>query len=103
MYTRNFQNYSSKQDEKIPIELFQDSFTTKAFENMTDCKPNNLSIRKEAKNMSDTKSETLPPRSLRSFTYDDLLIIGLILMFLFDDKKNNDIVIPVLLAILLLS
>ncbi len=102
MYSRNY-NGNTK-EEKVPVQLFEDSFTTKAFESMNSAKKTYTSCERGQKELSEHVSDDLPvSRNDRKLSYDDLLIAGLIIMFLLDDKKSNDIVIPVLLAVLLLS
>ena len=111
MYYRNFRPAEKRNENNIPVQYFSDSFSADAF------------ITKEKKVQSEaqttenatcsqvvdapTKNENCRKRDNKllsgNIDFEDLLLLGLLLLFLADWDCREDTIIPVLLGVLLLT
>ena len=108
MYYRNFRPAEKRNENNIPVQYFGDSFSADAFakqDKKDDKKEKEQPCIKCEKNENSEKdcekSKTINP--FASFDIENLLLIGLILLFLTDCECKDDIIIPVILGIILLS
>ena len=112
MYSRTFNPDSQKNYGNIPVQSFEDSFSTDAFLEKNSAGAPQRENPPEPPEIQETAAgrEAEKPACLsqerhtsRHFAADDYLLLGLLLLFLSDSDRKDDILIPVLLAILLLS
>ena len=108
MYSRSFgANNPQSRYGDIPVQSFEDSFSADAFLKQ-DAAQRALSESKNRVSPEEASApgedETqLPQQGAGKLRPDDLLLIGLLVLFLSDMPKNGDKILPVLLAVLLLS
>lgn len=111
MYTRSARiNYDgAKQD--IPVETFGDSFSADAFikneamysEQINKENPETHKEILEKTSAADIEEKSIEkPRRTININTDDLLLIGLLLLFITDNDSNTDLMLPLLLAVILI-
>ena len=108
MYYRNFRPAEKRNENNIPVQYFGDSFSADAF-----AKQDKKEIAKEKHQecSSCEKQETCEKsieknaakNPLASLDIENLLLIGLIFLFLTDCECKEDIIIPVILGVILLT
>ncbi len=108
MYYRNFRPAEKRNENNIPVQYFGDSFSADAF-----TKQDKKEVAKEEKQECSTcekqeicekhNEKTTAKNPLASLDIENLLLIGLILLFLTDCECKEDIIIPVILGIILLT
>lgn len=111
MYYRNFRPAEKRNENDIPVQYFADSFSADAFTNKESkikeekSVENDDNCEQEIENKKDAakKADREVKGILGSKDVDSLLLIGLIFLFLTDCECKEDILIPVLLGVLLLS
>ncbi len=126
MYSRNFST-SKVTHGGIPVESFQDSFSAGAYldsasSQMQSTQP--VTVRKDEhdekehdQTMQHTEEAFAPVHTCNecsrkhckkegcifgNIKFDDLILIGLLFMFMRDEKRFDDSLIPILLAIILI-
>ena len=99
MYSRSFQPPKTTHYGDIPVQSFEDSFSADAFLKEAEAVKKTLPERKEPEN-TENEPTVKSPRTVHP---DDLLLLALLVLFLSDRQRNNDKLLPVLLAVLLLS
>ena len=120
MYTKSFRGYTEQRENEIPVETFGDSFSAKAFLNNEKMREENASFTESVpasyepsveQSAEDEKNDTVTAINISreskhkktfGFEIDDLLLIGLLLLFLGDAEKKEDMLIPILLGIILI-
>ena len=122
MYSRNFRPGENRTEGNVPVQFFGDSFSADAFaknessknysaESYKKAEENTDNIKEESK--QDTESAEVAARHMsiteeteektgKAIGFDDLLLVGLILLFLMNSEKKDDIILPVILAAVLL-
>lgn len=109
------QYQSQNNSANIPIQSFEDSFSADAF--MKESQNQTQSERQAITDTSVKDADSVQSESMESKNSvkehemrrkkrpapDDLLLLGLIMIFLGDAESKDDIPMPLLLAILLLS
>jgi hypothetical protein len=105
MYYRNFRPAEKRNENNVPVQYFGDSFSADAF-----AKKDNARKKESVCDVCDNRKETedpekkeIKPDEHKAKDIDDLLLLGLILLFLTDCQCKEDIIIPVILGIILLS
>lgn len=108
MYYRNFRPAEKRNENNIPVQYFGDSFSADAF-----AKQDKKETAKEEKTECSTcekqeiceksNKNTVTKNPLASLDIENLLLLGLILLFLTDCECKEDIIIPVILGIILLT
>ncbi len=107
MYSRSFRPAQKRTEGDIPIQYFGDSFSPDAFKSKQ-----NSSQLKEEHAKDDTAQEMIeqnpgdktiaPTKAARKYDIEDMVLVGLLLLFATDIKDKDDIIIPVILAAILL-
>ena len=111
MYSRSFSSADRKKDSGIPIEYFSDSFSADAFKkthsvnSMQNYDKNSARSQDIANQPPDNadKKEIAPTKSVRNYNFEDLILLGLLLLFMNDVHSKEDLLIPVILGTILLS
>lgn len=105
MYYRNIRPSLTKTENDVPVQYFGDSFSADVFKN----KNENIteSISSETEDNGDLKASEQKIGETKASPLgkdiDNLLLLGLIFLFLTDCECKEDIIIPVLLGVILLS
>ncbi len=105
MYSRSFSTNEKRREGSIPVEYFSDSFSADAFkETQTNNKPSHSNKENgEKAEITDQKVNKIAPNSsVRNYNYEDLILLGILLLFLTDAKDKDDLLIPIILAAVLL-
>ncbi len=105
MYYRNIRPSLTKNENDVPVQYFGDSFAADAFKIKNENNAKNISNEKE-ENTDANRSERKISEIKDGFfgkDIDNLLLLGLIFLFLTDCECKEDIIIPVLLGVILLS
>ena len=124
MYSRNFRPAENRKEGNVPVQFFGDSFSTDAFmknKNNSDKRENtNTDLNespigidisenaKKAEQPSDASAlaehgPSIADNKSNQMNFDDLLLLGLIFLFLTNTEKKDDIILPVILSAILLS
>lgn len=117
MYSRNFRPQTQNENDSVPVQSFEDSFSADAF--MNDMARRAYRGNEENADFGEKKAEqtqNATPRAEASrspgnatstkrvgLAADDLLLIGVLLLCLNDAEKSEDLFLPLLIAVLLLS
>ena len=123
MYSRNFRPAENRKEGNVPVQLFGDSFSADAFiKNSNDGnKKQESQDSGNEKNINSINTGTADKESSeqsiqttavgetsvglhqeKRLNFDDLLLLGLIFLFLTNTEKKDDIVLPVILAAILM-
>lgn len=118
MYSRNFRPQTQNPTDSVPVQSFGDSFSADAFLNdmarrsqehesaPTLDERNDRARSQAATEGPDQKSENPAVSTSEKktrFPADDLLLIGVLFLCLNDAEKSEDLLLPLLIAVLLLS
>lgn len=107
MYSRSFTPTDPKRYGDIPVQSFEDSFSADAFLKQDAANRVQHEPRSESESEKPNASEESPAQSggkpHRALHPDDLILLGLFILFLNETPKNGDRLLPILLAVLLLS
>lgn len=109
MYSRSFRPSQKRTEGDIPVQYFGDSFSADAFKNNRERKSYDIEKKREEekfdRDLSESKNDDktiAPTNTARKYDIEDLVLIGLVLLFATDIKEKDDIIIPVILAAILL-
>ena len=112
MYSKSFSTAEKKRDSSVPVEYFSDSFSADAFKKSAGSQieknePHSKqdTPQKTFRDNSDdeNKKEIAPTKSVRNYNFEDLILLGLVLLFLNDINDKEDLIIPIILGVILLS
>lgn len=104
MYSRNFRPSQKRTEGNVPVQYFGDSFSPDAFKYKNeDKRESGRGEDQSEKSIELNDEKTIAPTSTaRKIDIEDLVLVGLLLLFLTDVKDKDDLVIPVILAAILL-
>ncbi|MBE6570728.1 MAG: hypothetical protein E7656_00575 [Ruminococcaceae bacterium] len=111
MYSRSFRPSQKRTEGDIPVQYFGDSFSPNVFSSMyssdIESKPDQQNTgyekgeEKSNEPVLDNKTNA-PTKAARSFDIEDLLLIGMVLLFTTDINNKEDLIVPIVLAAILL-
>ena len=111
MYSKSFRPAQKRTEGDVPVQYFGDSFSADAFNSMhyskgaTHTERADTCCDKAAESEKEPKTDNktnAPTKAARSFDIEDLLLIGLVLLFTTDINNKEDLIVPVVLAAILL-
>lgn len=105
MYSRSFSTNEKRREGSVPVEYFSDSFSADAFkETQANNKPSqhNKNDGEKTEKADHEMNKIAPNSSVRNYNFEDLILLGILLLFLSDAKDKEDLLIPVILAAVLL-
>ncbi len=107
MYSRSFRPAQKRTEGDIPVQYFGDSFSPDAFkskQNATSFMEEHTEDRTEKEPIEKNRADKTiaPTKAARKYDIEDLVLVGLLLLFATDIKDKDDIIIPVILAAILL-
>lgn len=109
MYSRSFRPVQKRTEGDIPVQYFGDSFSPAAFKSNVSPESNIVkkSVDSESvpnQNSSGTSIDKTiaPTKTARKFDVEDLVLLGLLLLFVTDINDKEDIIVPAILAAILL-
>ena len=102
MYSRNFRPAQQRTEGNIPVQYFDESFSADAF-NAKKAGESPNDQEKSIQNVESSNDKTnAPTNTARKLDIEDLVLMGLIMLFASDIKEKDDLLIPVILASILL-
>ena len=109
MYSRSFRPSQNRTEGDVPVQYFGDSFSPDAFNS----KQKSLNIQSKEENDAENKQQEpkneqaldkkiAPTNTARKYDIEDLVLLGLLMLFATDMNDKEDIIIPVILGAILL-
>lgn len=100
MYSRNFRPAQQRTEGNVPVQYFEDSFSADTFGVTKKAKETEMKMPEATEGLSIEKT-IAPKDTARKIDIEDLLLIGMLLLFSTDIKDKEDLLIPIILGAIL--